>query len=327
MYQHDLSDMELDERLHLTSVDAVATVGVDINTCSVQILQKVPGLSKLAEKVAKARPFTRRQELLQVSGLGAKTYENCAGFLRIPNGSEPLDNTLVHPESYEVAESLLRKLSWDLDKPERAVKQIESLARQDWRSHFEHEVGAISTEFNISKERTLAILENLIDSLLKLDPRLEDDRKERTTSGDAGDVVGAIAQCSVLASELAEDLDRLKAAAPVRNVIGTVRNIPDFGAFIDFGGPSDGLLHKSQLGPLKLPNLLIGQQIGVDILQVENRRVSLGISGLNLRPPQKSSNVTVMRQLAATTSTSTRGSKRSMSTKVTMPIKKRKTKH
>jgi uncharacterized protein len=76
MYQHDLSEKELDEKLQLTSVDAVATVGVDANACSIEVLRKVPGLTKLAEKVVKARPLKERRDLLKVSGLGPKTYDN-----------------------------------------------------------------------------------------------------------------------------------------------------------------------------------------------------------------------------------------------------------
>jgi uncharacterized protein len=104
MYQHDLTESILDEKLNITSVDAVAEVGVDVNTGSRAILTKVPSLtSKLCDKIIKARPIKTRHDLLKVSGLGDKTFVNCAGFVRVVGGTEPLDNTMVHPESYELA--------------------------------------------------------------------------------------------------------------------------------------------------------------------------------------------------------------------------------
>lgn len=313
MYQHDLSEKELDERLHLTSVDAVATVGVDLNTCSLQILQKVPGLNRLAEKVANARPFRQRQDLLNVSGLGAKTYENCAGFLRLSDGAEPLDNTLVHPESYNLARWLLKTFSWSLSEKVESNKDI-SLPQQEWRAKWANEIERASKKFQVSDDRVLAVLQNLIDSMLKKDPRLDDSTQKESID------VGSIQDYSLLPSELA-DMEQLQAAAPIRGIIGTIRNIADFGAFIDFGGPNDGLLHTSKLGPLKLSNLLIGQELGVDVLQVDNRRVSLGVSGLNLEP-----NANRFATSRSSTAAKQRksGSKRSLSTKASSAKRRRK---
>jgi len=281
MYQHDLSEKELEERLHLTSVDAVAKVGVDLNTCSLSILEKVPGLNKLAPKVAKARPFAFRDELLKVSGLGPKTYENCAGFLRVPNGYEPLDNTLVHPESYDLARFLLNQLKLLMKEDDRTKKRI-SVPKETWVQQWDKDIHLASDKFNVSKERVIAVLENLIDSILQKDPRLESSADGTSSSSTK---VGSIQGCSLLPPDLATDAGKLKEAAPLRGIIGTVRNIADFGAFIDFGGPNDGLLHTSKLGPLELSQLLIGQELGVDILQVDNHRVSLGLYGLNSEPP------------------------------------------
>jgi ribosomal protein S1 len=116
-------------------------------------------------------------------------------------------------------------------------------------------------------------------------------------------------------------MEQLQAAAPIRGIIGTIRNIADFGAFIDFGGPNDGLLHTSKLGPLKLSNLLIGQELGVDVLQVDNRRVSLGVSGLNLEP-----NANRFATSRSSTAAKQRksGSKRSLSTKASSAKRRRK---
>jgi predicted RNA-binding protein with RPS1 domain len=120
------------------------------------------------------------------------------------------------------------------------------------------------------------LFENLIDSMTQMDPRLREPTGVHTVSK-AGSVDG----CVLLSPEL-DDLTALEKVTPVRGIIGTIRNIADFGAFVDFGGQSDGLLHTSKLGPLKLQSFLIGQQLGVDILDVNNGKVSLGLAGLGL---------------------------------------------
>ncbi|CAJ1946464.1 unnamed protein product [Cylindrotheca closterium] len=322
MYQHDLSEKELEERLHLTSVDAVAKVGVDLNTCSLPILEMVPGLNKLAPKVAKARPFAYRDELLKVTGLGPKTYENCAGFLRVPNGEEPLDNTLVHPESYDLARFLLTQLRLLMKEDERTIKTI-SVPKEKWIEQWDTEIGQASDKFNVSRERVISVLENLIDSILQKDPRLESSANGKSSTTE----VGCIKGCTLLPSDLATNAEKLKEAAPLRGIIATVRNIADFGAFIDFGGPNDGLLHTSKLGPLELSQLLIGQELGVDILQVDNHRISLGLYGLNSEPTQRKPGDTRVKgkpKGSGSTSGSGSGSKRSMSTK-TNARKKRRT--
>jgi uncharacterized protein len=280
MYQHDLSEKELDEKLHLTSVDAVATVGVDVNSCSLEILQKVPGLTKLAQKIIKARPLSQRDDLLSVSGLGPKTFENCAAFCRVEHGSsEPLDATLVHPESYDIARWLLKQFDWNLS---RAPTNIPP--RRDWCEQWEIVLAEASDKFGVSRERVLAVIENLVDSMTSIDPRLRDAEDKPLSS------VGSLDGCVLLSPELASSVAKLQAECPVRGIVGMIHNIADFGAFVDFGGHSDGLLHTSCLGPVKLRSLLIGQQIGVDILSVENDRVSLGLAELRLtaerRPAQ-----------------------------------------
>jgi predicted RNA-binding protein with RPS1 domain len=120
------------------------------------------------------------------------------------------------------------------------------------------------------------VIENLIDSMTQMDPRLSEPAGVNPVSK-AGSVDG----CVLLSPEL-DDLTALKKVTPVRGIIGTIRNIADFGAFVDFGGQSDGLLHTSKLGPVKLQSFLIGQQLGVDILDVNNGKVSLGLAGLGL---------------------------------------------
>ena len=320
MYQHDISEKELDEKLHLTSVDAVATVGVDVNACSIEVLRKVPGLTKLAEKVTKARPLKERKDLLKVSGLGPKTYENCAAFCRLSGGSEPLDATLVHPESYDLANWLLNKFSWRLDEP-----PTEILPKKEWKTKWGSIIAKASAKFDVSDDRVIAVIKNLVDSMMNVDPRLEDDdSNEKPVSTGAG--VGSIEKCSLLPHDLAE-LANLASTAPVRGIIGTIRNIADFGAFIDFGGHNDGLLHTSKLGPLRLSNLLIGGQLGVDILSVRDRKVSLGVVGLNQQPDSR-----VARPRGASYSTKSKGrssTKRSFSSKTSSAkgVKRQRTKH
>eukprot|EP00980_Cylindrotheca_fusiformis_P012959 scaffold3236_cov66-Cylindrotheca_fusiformis.AAC.25 len=330
MYQHDLSEKELDERLHLTSVDAVATVGVDLNTCSHQVLEKVPGLNKLAEKVIKARPFRQRKDLLKVSGLGAKTYEYCAGFLRLSSEEgaivEPLDNTLVHPESYDLARWLLKTFSWNLNGDQEVPQHKDiSLPTQEWKRKWASQIEKASQKFNVSEERVVAVMQNLLDSMLKKDPRLDDETTTTASKEENSSNIGSIEGCTLLPSDLAE-LEPLQAAAPVRGIVGTVRNIADFGAFIDFGGTNDGLLHTSKLGPLKLTNLLIGQQLGIDILQVENRRVTLGVNGLQMvaTPRRSTTEGTRKTKNKRSGSSSNSSKKRSMSTKAA-PAKRRRT--
>ena len=272
MYQHDLSEKELDSKLELATSFAVATVGVDINSCSLEILQSVPGLNKVAKKVIKARPIQTRQDILQVAGVGPKTFENCAAFCRV-NGRELLDATLVHPESYPLARWLLKKHSWELSDP-----PTEFPPRNEWVSKWDRIIKKASEKFAISEGRVLSVLENLVDSMTEIDPRLKGGSDHAGTS-----VEDTLSGCVLLSGELAES-SKLEKAVPVRSIVGTVRNIADFGAFIDFGGHNDGLLHTSKLGPLRLDGLLIGQQVGVDILSVSGNRVSLGLAGLGFMP-------------------------------------------
>jgi len=320
MYQHDLSEKELDEKLHLTSVDAVATVGVDANSCSLEILQKVPGLTKLAAKIVKARPLRERKDLLSVSGLGPKTFENCAAFCRV-KGTEPLDETLVHPESYDLARWLLKKMSWKLSETPRDIPP-----KRAWTAKWDAVIKKASEEFGLNSARVLAILENLIDSMMNVDPRLKEEEEKN------GSNAGSIKECVLLSPELT-DMAALQAACPLRGIVGTIRNIADFGAFIDFGGHNDGLLHTSKLGPVQLHSLLIGQQVGVDILSADKGRVSLGLAGLGLQPDKPRTAASVSSGQYRSISTSSRphwqgdkraGKKRGSSSNAFRSTKKKK---
>lgn len=273
MYQHDISEKDLDDKLAVTSIDAVAEVGVDVNSCSIEILEKVPGMTKsMCQKVAKARPLLLRNDLLKISGLGPKTFENCAAFLRV-DGQEPLDATLVHPESYEVARWLLKKLKWDLKTP-TSVGTLPS-SREDRRAEWEEIATQASDRFDVSMERVSNLLDQLVFSITCPDPRL---RAGKTVKTEIGDSSG----CTSLPSDLTSQ-EELRKACPVRRVVATIRNVVDFGAFVDFAGENDGLLHRSKLGPVPLESFLVGQEIGIDILGVsKSKKVSVSLTGLNL---------------------------------------------
>jgi uncharacterized protein len=274
MYQHDFSEKILDGKLHATSVDCVAAVGVDVNSCSLEILEKVPGLTKtLAGKVIKARPLQSRNDLLKVSGLGPKTFEHCAAFIRV-EGTDDLDRTMCHPESYELARYLLRKMKWNLNDP-NSVGGLPLHAER--RATWNKSIVKACDRYHVSEDRVLLVMDHLIRSITHPDPRLGNDNAGNTSSA-ASETRG----CSPLSPNLVP-LEALRKACPVRKVLGYVRNIVDFGVFVDFGGDNDGLVHRSKLGPVSLQSLMVGQEIGIDILGVSaNKRITLSLTGLDL---------------------------------------------
>ncbi|OEU10901.1 hypothetical protein FRACYDRAFT_246776 [Fragilariopsis cylindrus CCMP1102] len=336
MYQHDLTKKELDEKLDLTCVDAVATVGVDLNTCSLEILKKVPGLSgsnTLVQKIINARPFKRRIDLIsssskkqKISGLGPKTFENCAGFVRVYGGPEVLDTTNVHPESYELARWLLQQQQFSFwlkvleqdhrgdintnnpDTTDMMQQILQNLPpRDEWDVEWKDTITEAAKIYKVSSERILTVLEQLVDSISREDPRLKllDDSNSNknsvseSSSSALSSSTGSIESCKPLPPELS-NMDQLSnainknkegsndAPVPIRGIIGTVRNVADFGAFIDIGNENNALLHASKMGALNPSSLLIGQQIGIDILSAtssgNNNRISLGLHGCNYQP-------------------------------------------
>ena len=238
-YQHDLNQGKLNQALEGVVEDCVNTVGVDLNTASPSLLRYVSGISsRVALNLIKYREekgkFSNREELLKVKGLGPKTFTQCAGFLRIPGGSNPLDNTAVHPESYSIAEKLLGN---NIDE-----SNIESLSQ-------ELDVGPLT-------------LKDIIGELKKpgRDPREE--------------MPKPIFRTDVLKMEdLKEDMI----------LTGTVRNVVDFGAFVDIGVKQDGLIHISHLSNkyIKHPKevVKVGDIVKVRILgvDIDRGRISLSI--------------------------------------------------
>ena len=273
MYQHDLTETILDEKLNLTSVDAVAEVGVDVNTGSAAILEKVPSLTaKLCSKIILARPIRSRHELLKISGLGEKTFVNCAGFVRVANGNEPLDDTMVHPESYGLARWLLNRLKWTLTDP---ASEFESKS-DEWQAVAEK----ASEKFDVPAERALTVISHLYTSIHNPDPRLSNISESSTTSTSGP---SCTAGCSSLPSNVMSIESLRESTLPLRNIIATIRNIVDFGAFVDIGLENDGLIHRSKMGGTSLESLLVGQEIGIDILGIDGSgKISVGLAGLNL---------------------------------------------
>ena len=252
LYQHDVDQKALTEVLKGVVESVVNNVGVDINTASAALLTYVAGIGpRLAERIVVYRDekgsFTDRETLHQVPGLGPKAFEQSAGFLRIPGGSNPLDATAIHPESYPVTQTLLKKaeLNLQLPLPDRRTALDALRTRQPMDS--------LAAQLGTG----VPTLSDIFEQLLRpaRDPR--------------EDVPLPILRSDVLSIEDLKDGMQLK---------GTVRNVVDFGAFIDIGVKQDGLLHRSQLTPGTA--LKVGDVIDVIILKVEAERdrISLGMA-------------------------------------------------
>lgn len=250
-YQHDMNQKKLDESLGGVVEDSVNLVGVDLNTASAALLEYVSGINKtLARNIVAYREangkFITRADLLKVEKLGPKAFEQCAGFLRIPGGKNLLDNTGVHPESYEATRKLLELTDTDMgDKTKLGALW------QDDKS-----VQRLAEELGIGE----LTLKDIIKELMKpgRDPREEMPKP-------------------VLKSDVL-DMEDLK---PGMRLKGTVRNVIDFGAFVDIGVHQDGLVHISQITDRYIKHpldaLSIGDIVEVEVLSVDvkKKRISL----------------------------------------------------
>ena len=255
-YQHDVTPKKLDEALHAVVEDCVNGVGVELNTASSALLQYVAGLSRAtADGIVKMRneqgKLTSRKQLLKVPRLGPKAYEQCAGFIRIADGENPLDNTPVHPESYQTAEALLQRLGYSKND-----------LRTDKLSQLRDALQQVSVK-DMAKELEIGepTLKDIIAALQKpgRDPREELDPP--------------LLRSDVLSME---DLK------PGMELKGTVRNVVDFGAFVDIGVKQDGLIHISQFGAkfIKHPMevVAVGDIITVRVLDVDLRRGRIALT-------------------------------------------------
>ncbi|MCB2178596.1 RNA-binding transcriptional accessory protein [bacterium] len=250
MYQHDVNQKQLSESLYEVVESVVNQVGVDLGTASPALLTYVAGIGpKLAENIVAYRDangrFPNRKTLLDVSGLGAKAFEQAAGFLRIRGGDTPLDATAIHPESYKIAKAVLKKAKFSLtdDLPTRKAALDALLTKQPLK------------EMAAELDCGVPTLRDIFDQLIRpgRDPR--------------EDAPTPILRKDVLS------MDDLAVGMVLK---GTVRNVVDFGSFVDIGVKQDGLLHRSQVP--QGTHLQVGNIIDVEILKIETDRgrISLG---------------------------------------------------
>lgn len=253
-YQHDMNQKKLSEALTGVVEDCVNKVGVDLNTASASLLEYISGITKaIAKNIVAYREengrFTNRRQLLKVSKLGPKAFEQCAGFLRILDGDNPLDFTSVHPESYEAAKSLLQKLSYSPE--DIKAGGLSNLGRQI------KDKTAMAVELGIGD----ITLDDIIKELEKpgRDPRDEMPKP-------------------ILRTDVLEMKDLTEGMI----LKGTVRNVIDFGAFVDIGVHQDGLVHISQLTNKKfvkhpLDVVSVGDIVDVKVMSVDlaKKRIQL----------------------------------------------------
>lgn len=253
MYQHDVDQTSLAHALDGVVESVVNRVGVDVNTASPALLTHVAGVGpKLAENIVAYRdvngPFKTRQALRKVSGLGPKAFEQAAGFMRIRKGKNPLDASAIHPESYNLAESLLARAGLSLNSPlEERVSALRELTAKT-------SVGTLAKELNCGVPTLQDILEQLVRP--GRDPRTD-------------------APAPILRSDVLKVEDLVTGM----QLKGTVRNVVDFGAFVDLGVKQDGLLHRSQIPTGTI--LKVGDVIDVEILKIENERGRIGLGWIN----------------------------------------------
>ncbi len=255
LYQHDINPKMLDKALYDVVESVVNYVGVDINRASVELLSYIAGINKRSAKnIVKFRKekgsFKNREEFKKVSGIGEETFTQCAGFLRIANGENPLDNTSIHPESYKVCEDLLKILNEDPSKIFERNSFIQFKLKQQFNEQ------DILKKLQVGKPTFQDILDNLKKP--GRDPRES--------------VPPPIFRKGILT------LDDL---APGMELQGTVRNVVDFGAFVDIGVKVDGLVHVSQMSKQYVTSSLsvckVGDNVKVKILNIDKgrKRISL----------------------------------------------------
>ena len=254
-YQHDVSQKQLAQQLDFVVETVVNQVGVNVNTASSQLLARIAGLNKTtAQNIVNYREengaFSQRNQLKKVPRLGPKAFEQAIGFLRIPNGKNILDNTPIHPESYQATKDLLDALNINLtmlDTPE-AKSQLQKI-----------DIKQLSEKLSIGRET----LQDIIDSLLKPGRDLRED------------MTAPILRSDVLS------IEDLKVGMKLQ---GTVRNVIDFGAFVDIGVKQDGLVHISKLSDrfVKHPSevVAVGDIVQVWITSVDTQKGRIGLSML-----------------------------------------------
>ena len=258
-YQHDMDQKKLGESLTGVVEDCVNNVGVDLNTSSASLLGYISGINKTtAKNIVEYREsngkFRDRRQLLKVPKLGPKAYEQCAGFLRIRGGDNPLDNTSVHPESYDAVKKLMKKFSFTMDDVRNAQT---GTGRKLISVSTKSEDGA-----KLAEELGIGTI-TLTDVMSELEKPSRDPRE------------------SMPAPVLRSDVMDMKDLKPGMILKGTVRNVIDFGAFVDIGVHQDGLVHISQICDRYIKHPLeavsVGDVVNVQVISVDEakKRISL----------------------------------------------------
>ncbi len=314
-YQHDMNQKKLGEALHGVVEDSVNKVGVDLNTASAPLLEYISGISKaIAKNIVDYREtngrFTNRKQLLKVAKLGPKAFEQCAGFMRITDGDNPLDATSVHPESYGAAEQLLEKLGLSMDdlkelQKKAAVKPAKT-ASQPKPKKQEKKVVIRNTNTAMGKALAAAMggvslaqdadtksapAQKQETAVNGLERRVKDKKKMAQELG-----IGEITLTDILkelekpardpredmpAPILRSDVLDMKDLKPGMILKGTVRNVIDFGVFVDIGVHQDGLVHISQITDKYIKHPLeavsVGDIVDVKVMDVDltKKRISL----------------------------------------------------
>lgn len=245
-YQHDMNQKKLSEALGGVVEDCVNKVGVDLNTASASLLEYISGISKvIAKNIVAYREengrFVSRNQLLKVAKLGPKAYEQCAGFMRISEGKNPLDSTGVHPESYEATGKLLEKLGYSMEDVKN--RNVEGISKK------------ISNYEKLAEELGIGAI-TLQDIVKELEKPARDPREDMPKP--------------ILRSDVLD----MKDLTPGMVLKGTVRNVIDFGAFIDIGVHQDGLVHISQMCDKFIKHPLEVVSVG-DVVEVKVMSVDL----------------------------------------------------
>ena len=262
-YQHDMPPARLDAALAGVVESCVNSVGVDLNTASPSLLGHIAGINAaIAKNIVAYREenggFTARPQLLKVPKLGKKAYEQCAGFLRISGGKNPLDATAVHPESYPIAEGLLTLCGCTLaDIGTEKLRELPTMAEK--------------TGYKVLAQQLSAGEPTVRDIIAELQKPGRDPRE------------------SLPPTVLRSDVLEMKDLKPEMELTGTVRNVVDFGAFVDIGVHEDGLVHISQIGEkyVKHPSevLKVGDIVRVKVLEVDQKRGRISLTMRGVKQP------------------------------------------
>ena len=255
-YQHDMPPKRLDEALNGVVEDCVNAVGVDVNTASAALLQRVAGLTAAtARNVVAYREengaFTSRKQLLKVPKLGPKAFQQCAGFLRVPESPQVLDNTAVHPESYGAAEQLLTLTGHSLENVRsRNLGDLPAQVRSCGEADIAERIGV-----------GVPTLRDVVDELMRPGRDIRD---------------------SLPQPILRTDVLEMKDLKPGMALTGTVRNVIDFGVFVDIGVHQDGLVHISQVADrfIRHPSevVSVGDVVKVTVLEVDEKKKRISLS-------------------------------------------------